>query len=247
MSARSPVRDGGRRTARAKWRRFTKDAGDIAQLAQILGELEDLKATLLLHADDDGAPGEAIDQIHALVQQAQTILQAIVAGEDANTAAIETPLAASAKRLVASFDKTGARNSGADQERIQHVHDTAVDLGATCGTQKSAGGSLVKRLDSLDAVLADLLKRVKNIEAQPLPLPIAGSARAVSKTEDSDANLEKLLADPEALSLLAIKLAQRNGRSFSDALTDHSPTPSCFETSASRAPQHEGFRHCEEL
>ena len=123
---------------------------------------------------------EAIAQLHALVEQAQGILQTLVAGEDAATS--EAP-AAPAKRAVAEFDK-------------------------------DAGAVLDKRLDRLDAMLADLLKRVKNIEAQPLPLPLSGATRTVSKGEERDAGLENLLADPDALSLLAIKLAQRNGRSF---------------------------------
>lgn len=168
------------------WRRFVKDAGEIAQLAQILGQLEELKGTLLLHADEDGVPQDCIAQLHMLVEQAHTILQGLVTGTDADDTAVETPVAASAKRAIAAFG-------------------TRTDF---------PGASLGKRFDRLDAVLADLLKRVKNIEAQPLPLPIAGTARAVSKNEDSDASLDKLLADPDALSLLAIKLAQRNGRSF---------------------------------
>jgi hypothetical protein len=50
-------------------------------------------------------------------------------------------------------------------------------------------------------------------------LPFAGQARAITKHEDAGYDprgneaLEKLLLDPEALSILAIKLAQRNGRS----------------------------------
>ena len=32
--------------------------------------------------------------------------------------------------------KAGARNSAADLDRIQAVHDTSVELGAQCGSQK---------------------------------------------------------------------------------------------------------------
>jgi hypothetical protein len=57
---------------------------------------------------------------------------------------------------------------------------------------------------------------VKNIESQPLPLPLSGRTRPVSKSEDSgfadEDALEKLLADPDRLALIAIKMAQRNGR-----------------------------------
>jgi hypothetical protein len=66
-------------------------------------------------------------------------------------------------------------------------------------------------------MLADVLSRVKKIEEQPMPLPLSGRTRAVSKQEDGgfdtgeNGAIEKLLADPQALSLLAIKLAQRRG------------------------------------
>lgn len=117
-------------------------------------------------------------------------------------------------------EKAGARNSIGDQARIQEMHDTSVALGAHCPAIKvSAGGDLAKvsdeltkrfdRLtDTLTTSLADLSKRLAAIESQPLPLPIAAQVRTVSKGEDGDA-LDALLADPAALSILAIKLAQR--------------------------------------
>ena len=99
------------------------------------------------------------------------------------------------------------------------MHDTSVELGAICDTKKSARGALEKRFDTLAETLADVLHRLKNIEDQPVPLPFLGHARPVSKVEDfgdddrNAAQIEKLLEDPEALSVLAIKLAQRKGRS----------------------------------
>jgi hypothetical protein len=46
-------------------------------------------------------------------------------------------------------------------------------------------------------------------------MPLATHARPISKQEDAgleeDGRLERLLSDPNALSLLAIKLAQRQG------------------------------------
>jgi hypothetical protein len=116
------------------------------------------------------------------------------------------------------LSKVGARNNEKDQARIQHLHDTSVELGAVCETQKVMRGGLEKRFDVLVEAIADVLRRVKNIEEQPLPLPLLGQPRAISKAEDvggdaHDGGIEKLLANPEALSVLAIKLAQRNGRS----------------------------------
>ena len=116
--------------------------------------------------------------------------------------------------------KVGARNSSEDLARIQAMHDTAVELGATCDAEKSLhrhGGDLTKRFDRLDALLtttlADLGQRLAKVEAQPMPLPFAMQARPVAKHEDGlDATVATLLDDPATLSLLAIKLAQRQGR-----------------------------------
>ena len=128
--------------------------------------------------------------------------------------------------------KVGARNSAEDQARIQDMHDTSVALGATCHAIKvqaapdlakvgaevaRLGDDLAKRVDRLGETLAkalvDIAARLKTIEDQPLPLPLAGTPRAVSKHEDGGGDrLESLLDDPETLSLLAIKLAQRQRR-----------------------------------
>ncbi len=146
------------------------------------------------------------------------------------------------------LDKAGARNSTADQERIQAVHDTAVALGAACpdaAAQKGAGGveqaafdkagldkagldALAKLLDArfgalsntLGKAVAELSARLKAVEEQPQSLPFAGAARPVAKggrwhdgaALDRGLDADALLADPSLLSLLAIKLAQRQGR-----------------------------------
>ena len=122
------------------------------------------------------------------------------------------------------LDKVGARNNAEDQDRIQAMHDTSVALGACCpaikvssgGDLSKVGDDLAKRLDrlgeTLSGALADVSKRLAAIEAQPQPLPFSGQPRAVAKHEDGADGLDALLADPATLSLLAIKLAQRNQR-----------------------------------
>jgi hypothetical protein len=129
-------------------------------------------------------------------------------------------------------EKVGARNSAEDQARIQEMHDTSVALGATCHAIKvhaapdlakvtdgvgRLGDDLAKRVDrlgeTLAKALADVATRLKAIEDQPLPLPVTGPARAIAKHEDGAGHrLESLLDDPDTLSLLAIKLAQRQRR-----------------------------------
>ena len=120
--------------------------------------------------------------------------------------------------------------------RFQAQLDTSdvmkVALGADCPAIKVSGGAdltkvadtlakavdaVTKRLDQLDSsfvkALADVGLRLKAIEDQPQPLPFAGAVRSVGKQEDrADDQINALLADPGTLSLLAIKLAQRQAR-----------------------------------
>jgi hypothetical protein len=213
-------------------RKFRKGLEGVVRLATILAQLEHLQNASALESESD-LPA----QLQALIAQAADVLRAMIAAQDEESddeaeseegeedesdeetdEDEEDDELAPEKRARAKFRKAGARNSATDQDRIQSVHDTSVELGAECagGPQKRAGGSLEKRLDVLAATLADVLACVKNIESQPLPLPLAGRGRAVSKAEDAgfEPSVEKLMSDPEALSLLAIKIAQRNGRSF---------------------------------
>jgi hypothetical protein len=169
-----------------EWRYFVKDANTLAQLAQILDEIEDLKAALAPDADDGEAYGDAIAQLGSLVGQARSLLATIGANDD---------------------------EDAADEARPMAPDKRAATRGQELGGHKPSA-AFSKRLDRLDSLLADLLKRVKNIESQPQPLPLSGAVRAVSKNEQSEAGLENLIADPDALALLAIKIAQRNGRSF---------------------------------
>ncbi|MGD0634011.1 MAG: hypothetical protein ABSA13_07015 [Beijerinckiaceae bacterium] len=72
-----------------------------------------------------------------------------VAEEAPETAEIEEVLPPPTETVV----KIGARNNEADQTRIQHLHDTAVDLGAVCGAAKIYTVDLTKQFD----ILADRL------------------------------------------------------------------------------------------
>jgi hypothetical protein len=209
-------------------RRFRKGSDAAARLQFVIDELNDLQSAGALDPDGDGSDGP---DLRGLIAQAAALLGALSNEEtpdsdgDGEQAAQPLQMSArgdkAARRGGAALSKIGARNSEADQGRVQKLHDTAVELGAACsGAQKFAvGDGLEKKFDALAATLADVLQRVKQIEAQPLPLPFAGQARAISKNEDAGLDtrgneaFEKLLLDPEGLSILAIKLAQRNGRS----------------------------------
>jgi hypothetical protein len=207
---------------------FGKNMGNLGQLATLVEVLDDLQKVSArmerAEKDDSDAPNTFRD----LLARASGILRAMTIEEGAQLGPIEKSspqpmkLSAQSKLLPrpsgAQLAKLGARNSESDQTRIQTMHDTSAELGAVCGAQKSMPGGLEKRFDALAATLADVLQRVKHIEAQPMPLPFAGQPRAIAKHEDGVVDprgsgaIEKLLLDPDALSVLAIKLAQRNGR-----------------------------------
>lgn len=209
-------------------RSFGKGLDAVARLASLIDELNDLQNDAALEESAEGDGSNVPGRLRELVTRASAILRAMRSEE---TAELGPPPPAAAQSLAmsatprerepragAGLSKIGARNSEADQHRVQKMHDASVELGAECKAQKSISGGLEKRFDALTATLDDVLRRVKQIEAQPLPLPFAGAPRSISKSEDAgvhsrnDDAVEKLLLDPEALSVLAIKLAQRNGR-----------------------------------
>jgi len=110
------------------------------------------------------------------------------------------------------------RNYEDSRGRSEPYPGTAGGMSANRQADRSIRWGLEKRIDLLSTMLEDVLQRVKNIEKQPLPLPLTGGPRVVAKHEDGFADLhatgtiDSMLTDPEALSILAIRLAQRNGR-----------------------------------
>jgi hypothetical protein len=130
-------------------------------------------------------------ELRDLAARASAILQTMVSEETAEFArdgaslAPMTMFAAPLKTALLKtprLSKVGARNNEKDQARIQHLHDTSVELGAVCETQKVMRGGLEKRFDVLVEAIADVLRRVKNIEEQPLPLPLFGQPRAILRS-----------------------------------------------------------------
>ncbi|SRR5579875_1431762 len=131
--------------------------------------------------------------------------------------------------------KEGRRHSKADLERVQRVHDTAVELGAHCagaaanpaadqdgdsdggaidGEGKAARGldlakhaSLAERLDALAREVAAQRKLLDRLAAEPTTPKYQAVARPVDKAEDGVAKR----ADSEPKTALdAIRKAHRN-------------------------------------
>lgn len=206
-------------------RRFGSQDDTAARLARLIGELDWLSAVASEETTGEEGP-DAVGELRDLADRTAAILRQLASKEtqdQRDEGDMQSPMALFAAPLKtaparsAGLLKIGARNSETDRARVQRLHDTSVELGAVSESQKMAAGPLGKRFDLLAETLADVLRRVKNIEEQPLPLPFQGQPRAISKAEDAagddrTSGTERLLSDPGALSILAIKLAQRNGR-----------------------------------
>ncbi|WP_205836150.1 hypothetical protein [Methylobacterium brachiatum] len=218
---------------------LAKDLYGVSRLAVLLCEIKSMVGSAVfdvVYADGDAA---LLRQMKAWALQGVTLLQAMVAAEMADLmedAPTEEAMALAAGPLSdAAYDalvkviaadspggralaKVGARNSRADQERIQRMHDDACGLGATCGgeARKAAGGDLIKGGDAIEAVRAELAKMTgqrdalqktltdevlpqiaalaKMVGDQPVPRHLVG--RAVTKgTEGGPGSAEAPSAD----------------------------------------------------
>lgn len=238
---------------------LAKDLYGVSRLACLLSEIKSMVASAVfdvIYTDGDAAlPG----QMKAWAAQGVSLLQGMVAAEmadlmedkpdEAAMALAAGPLSDDAfgalvKAIApetaggAALAKVGARNSKADQDRVQRMHDDACGLGATCGeAEKTAGGDLAKVTESLDASTAALAKvtgerdalqktladevlpqiaaLTKMIGDQPVPRHLVG--RAVTKGAEAETvataqTAEQLLAKmaPEDRATLLIKVAQQN-------------------------------------
>jgi len=137
---------------------------------------------------------------------------------------------------VFELAKEGRRNSAADQKRIQHVHDTSVELGAQCAhapeaADPSAGQSddgaddpakaaragdlanpgsgpgLAERLDALAREVAAQRTLLTKLAAEPAPAKYQSAVRVVDKSEDGVA---KRGDDEPKTALDAIRKSHRN-------------------------------------
>jgi hypothetical protein len=161
------------------------------RLVEVMYDLEWLKSLSTETLADIPGFAAALDDVRVLVEPLLALLQSV------ELKRVKAPERASAPKKL---------------------HDGARFIESDRPTESFALYKLEKHFDRLSGVLEDVLERVENIERQPLPLPFGGGHRTVEKHDDgaadirSTAAVETLLSDPDALSILAIRLAQRNGR-----------------------------------
>jgi hypothetical protein len=86
-------------------------------------------------------------------------------------------------KAIEEHQKRGARHSAKDQERIQAVHDHAVDLGADCVTEEDGEEGDGER--ALQGTITGLLAETERLKAQ---------IAALEKSRDDEADERALLA-----------------------------------------------------
>jgi hypothetical protein len=181
-------------------------------------------------AGKDGVEVKAatVERIRSLISRASALLRALgVAETDAPSVSVDQlalspELSPKPEKILSEagcrMGKASDFSDHGSQPSLQQIHDLAVELGALCGVEKATGLHLEKRLAALVECMSEMSGRLQRIEEQPLPLPFAGRLRPIHKHEDhlgqlpTDDGIDGLLADPQALSILAIKMAQRNRR-----------------------------------
>jgi len=122
--------------------------------------------------------------------------------------------------------KIGARNSQADLERIQRMHDTAVELGASCGA--ASGADEEPDADDAEASGAkegdDMIAILKADGRKAILAKVAGIAERMSmlaKTvEEQGRLLQRLAAEPAPPKYLAARAVEKTEDGRSDVADD---------------------------
>lgn len=192
---------------------LTKGLYEVSRLACLLSEVKGMAQSAAWESAYEGDGSALPGKLKAWLVQGGTLLQDMVAEEMAEVSEGEAlemaagrlspdAIGALAKAIgpdhaaAGTLAKAGARNSKADQSKIQAMHDHAVDLGATCssGAAKAAGGGdLAKVTEALGAMTGERDALQKVMTDQVLPLLKAADERATRQGEEL-ADLRKMVA-----------------------------------------------------
>jgi hypothetical protein len=197
-----------------------KGMHDVKQLGDVLQTIYYLTQSAQLEAKYEGDNSPIPDRLKAICAEVASIYKDMAGeeieellsgiGTQANpSGAEEIDLADSdnamtdvsgnmqmAAGLACELIKVGARNSAADADTIQKLHDMTGRLGAQCAKQEAVSDAAkFESIDDLskaapellqkaiDAAIEPLNKRIKELEA--MPLPSKGILRVVSKELDT--------------------------------------------------------------
>jgi hypothetical protein len=191
----------------------------LGELSEILDWLQNLSSDDLVAVPD---VARVIERIQSLSEDLSNVVRSLESDEtitrgrtDRNSRRKMDPVGRAGKAVRDAMLHHGDRNH---RDPPRSPRETTDDHREYASTMDSTPWGIEKRFDGLAAMLDDVLRRVKNIEQQPLPLPLTGIQRPIAKHEDGVQDLhqtttiDSVLGNPEALSILAIRLAQRNGR-----------------------------------
>ena len=207
-------------TDKAATASLKKDMYDVGRLAELCTSVMWLHESAAYEASREGDNSAVPSKIMSACQLLCEALKEMAVEEvDEMLAVMDGTGAMAMAASAAGLKKKGARNSKADQSKIQTVHDHSVDLGAMCSSEKAAASGDLKKLADVESDLAkmtgerdELQKKYDELAAKPAPAK--GSLKAVEKADDVTA-IEKTEAkdlDPShpdyALSL--VKKAHSN-------------------------------------
>jgi len=188
-------------------------------LANLLAQIEYIKSSVEYEAEMEGDGSALGGRITQWLADGGSILTDMVAeevaeataakGDTAAVMALAERAGALQKALILDLAKVGARNSAADQKRIQEMHDHSAALGAKC----AAGDAAAEKAAKVEAARALLKARVADPDALAAKTgdEILKLAEALPKAED--AKLEKLIAETiaplqKALDAAAVRIKQ---------------------------------------
>jgi hypothetical protein len=204
-----------------------KEENDNSPLPAMLhSNLEDLCATLVLMVQEETAEltqGQNVDDM--LVVDWMACAVALPEGEfEAVRKYLPQPFV---DALIAKRAVLKAEAAKVELEKVAKVEaDVALAKVATDSDElrkvHALNEALGKKFETMSEQMLDLLKSVKNIEEQPLPLPIQARAGAVNKggeaEPDQNADLTRMLKvlaeNPQALALAAFKQSYNDPKPF---------------------------------
>lgn len=122
------IKTDGSRVLRRFGRRVDKGLDLVAQFAELVDDLNDVQNAAALEATKEGDGSDVPAQLKDLLSRAASILRAMTTEETSELDDPTTPARPPAQKPVAprsmtQIAKAGARNSAADLDRIQSLHD----------------------------------------------------------------------------------------------------------------------------
>lgn len=186
----------------------------ISRMSELLQAVDYLAQDSKWEAEWEEDGSTVPEQLRAWLVQGVAIFHNVVAEETAELVAQGADSAddggiVELADASADIEKAGARNSKADQEKIQTMHDHSVSLGASCGAEKAAAPDDLKKfqddLAKAEDTIAKQAVRITELEAMPTVGKALLHAVAVSKDQDSEATTTVAKAEQAAKEAVVLK------------------------------------------